>query len=354
MILLAVAAFMLSGCSLGSRSLLTSRSDYNHAVQRSADEQMLLNLVRLKFRDSPMFLAVSSVVSQMSYTANLSGTSNFAALTKPSGSLSSSLGFSESPVVTFSPLEGEQFTKQLLTPIALERITLLYHSGWSVERLLRICVQRLNDLRNAPPASGPTPFYPPVFATYKEATRILRELQINDQIDLRFGKMGEETLPILVKTHSSGNTEWQRLLALLNDVPNTKETFFLTQDPQMVKKGLIYVETRSLLGVLFFLSQSVEVSEQDKRAGRVTITTDKNGAVFDWGLVTEGLFQVQSSAGDPGDKAAVSVFYRGRWYFIADTDLESKSTFSLLHQLFSLQAYQNNPPPPALTMPLGH
>ena len=37
---------------------------------------------------------------------------------------------------------------------------------------------------------------------------------------------------------------------------------------------------------------------------------------------------------------------------IEDTDLETKSTFMLLRQLFDLQAGQTNPQVPALTLPV--
>ena len=39
-------------------------------------------------------------------------------------------------------------------------------------------------------------------------------------------------------------------------------------------------------------------------------------------------------------------------FYIEDTDLESKSTFILLRQLFDLQAGQSKPQVPALTLPV--
>jgi hypothetical protein len=52
-------------------------------------------------------------------------------------------------------------------------------------------------------------------------------------------------------------------------------------------------------------------------------------------------------------QAAVAVQYRGSWFYIDDADLGSKATFSLLSQLFALQAGKVAGIAPLLTLPLG-
>ncbi|HEY0135192.1 MAG TPA: hypothetical protein VGB85_13985, partial [Nannocystis sp.] len=42
--------------SVGPRSLQYGRGQYNVAIQRTNGEQLLLNLVRLRYRDAPLFL----------------------------------------------------------------------------------------------------------------------------------------------------------------------------------------------------------------------------------------------------------------------------------------------------------
>jgi len=51
--------------------------------------------------------------------------------------------------------------------------------------------------------------------------------------------------------------------------------------------------------------------------------------------------------------AAVRVRYRDHWFYIPDEDLASKSTFSLLAQLFALQAGSGDGLRPVLTLPVG-
>ena len=50
--------------------------------------------------------------------------------------------------------------------------------------------------------------------------------------------------------------------------------------------------------------------------------------------------------------AFVAIPYRGEWFYLADNDLESKSTFMLLTQLFRLQAVAAKSAGPTLTLPV--
>jgi hypothetical protein len=112
------------------------------------------------------------------------------------------------------------------------------------------------------------------------------------------------------------------------------------------------VETRSLLGILFYLSQAVEAPAADVRAGRIMVTRTETGATFDWTRVTGELLRVQSAPVRP-EGAAVSVPYRGSWFYIADSDLSAKSTFSLLSHLLALQSGEVQRLLPVLTLPVG-
>jgi len=63
----------LWGCSsFGPSRLPPDLFDYNGAIAESSQEQMLMNLVRLRYQDVPVFLSVSSVLSQYVYSGNAS------------------------------------------------------------------------------------------------------------------------------------------------------------------------------------------------------------------------------------------------------------------------------------------
>lgn len=69
-------------------------------------------------------------------------------------------------------------------------------------------------------------------------------------------------------------------------------------------------------------------------------------------MLTGELFRVGSSDQVPND-AFVRVEYRGTWFYIDDSDLNSKSTFNLLDQLFQLQSGNTRKAGPVLTLPLN-
>ena len=62
--------FFLGACQsyFGPTTLNTTHPAYNQAIVNSLDQQMLLNLVRLKYRDQPYFLKVGrSHLIQLDY-----------------------------------------------------------------------------------------------------------------------------------------------------------------------------------------------------------------------------------------------------------------------------------------------
>lgn len=71
LLMVCLAVLATTGCTvLGPRLLQGERVNYNLALQYTTDEQMLLNLVRLKYRDPPMFLDVSGIATQFAVSAS--------------------------------------------------------------------------------------------------------------------------------------------------------------------------------------------------------------------------------------------------------------------------------------------
>jgi hypothetical protein len=73
---------------------------------------------------------------------------------------------------------------------------------------------------------------------------------------------------------------------------------------------------------------------------------------FDWIKATGALLRVRSTSLPPTG-AVVSVSHRGNWFFIDDSDLSSKATFSLLSHLLALQSGEVQRLVPLLTLPVG-
>ena len=155
---LALLATLLTGCNaVGPRTIRGASFDYNEAIAHSWNQQLLLNLVRLRYRDSPYFLRVTSVTTQYVLEASAGLDQTFVGGSE-SDPTAAGVGveYTERPTVTYLPVQGEEFARQLLLPVSLESLFLLTQSGWSAKQVLSCCVERVGDLRNAA-ALGSTP-----------------------------------------------------------------------------------------------------------------------------------------------------------------------------------------------------
>jgi ubiquinone/menaquinone biosynthesis C-methylase UbiE len=64
-----------------------------------------------------------------------------------------------------------------------------------------------------------------------------------------------------------------------------------------------------------------------------------------------GLYQGTMLSKRDGQDASVAVQYNSRWFWIADTDIQSKSTFGVLILLFSIADTGVKGPAPVVTIP---
>jgi hypothetical protein len=247
----------------------------------------------------------------------------------------------------------------LLTPLTTEKILLLYRSGWHIKRLLTICVQGINGLKNAPRASGPTPGRAPEHEDFSKAMDLLRELERRDLVSLVHLPPASGKDPARVVLHIDPKAhalpETQALITLLNLSPNRPYyplVYSQLQESHLAPVDVIEIDTRSLLGVMFLLSNGVQAPEQDVKEGRVKVTLMESGQPFDWKAVLGDYLKVYVKSEMPVD-TQLRVNYRGHWFYIDDTDMESKSTFTFLSQIFSLQAGKAEGIVPVLTLPVG-
>ena len=185
--------------------------------------------------------------------------------------------------------------------------------------------------------------------TWKNASELLR-------FD-PFAQRSRENCTVGALRAESPDVDRLRELLRLNpdqtcfDLVEAEESEVRRFEPEQ-QLGELVVDTRSLTGVLYYLSNGVQAPPAHEEAGLVTRTVDAEGNPFDWSDVLGDLFTVHSSTRRP-DNAAVSVRHRGYWFYIRDDDETSKSTFLLLNQIFALQAGGVERIKPVLTLPIG-
>ncbi|MDQ7089988.1 MAG: hypothetical protein Q9M50_05015 [Methylococcales bacterium] len=356
LILLLTSIVLLSGCqsSFGPSGLSNTHPAYNQTIINTLNQQMLLNLVRLKYRDESYFLTISSVTSSLNFTGNIGVNASMNLL--GSNSISPQLGvsYSDSPTISYQPLQGEDFLKGILSPISLESILVMSQSGWDIKRIFGICIERINNILNAPRASGPAPAIEPEYKKFKALLDLFKEFQYKGRIEIGPSAFDNKKLVMMFKTNTANKNMLSRLANLLNFTitDNGKVYIELTNNFINTDTDKMAIRTRSISSVLFYLSQGIDIPEDHIEEGLVTITKTKSGSNFNWANTPAGsAFKVKVSYFYP-DNAFIAVNYRNHWFYIEDSDLNSKSTFMLLTQLFDLQAGQSSYSAPTLTLPV--
>lgn len=337
--LLALATVLLAGCAqLGPRALSEGRPLYNVAVQRTEAEQLLLNIVRQRYSDPVLFLDVTSIASGFSGQANVGWSSRvFESVTETASAV---LGGSlrENPNIFYAPNTGEKFVRQMLTPLSIEKLALVLQAGWSIERVLLMSGESMNKLRNTPQSRVSDAGTP----RYRAALVALRELQRDGELFIGAAPGEEGVLAITVKAIARERLAFREACELLEI---SCEEGSIRVRAALARQGdgeTIALATRSLFSTLYYLSRSVDVPEQDLRAG----LTSGGGARDAY----ESFFRVHSSAQAP-ERAAVAIHYRDSWFYISDDDIDSKVTFALLSMLVTLQSGDSATLAPLLALP---
>ena len=349
-------AMNFTGCAqLGPEFMGNGRNEYNKVLANTNDEQMLLNLVRRRYADSIAILEVNSVSTSLEWKQSAGLAANLFDGTIYDNNLGirGDGSYSEKPTITYLPLQGSDYVRNVLSPIQLDIVLLLSRSGWSIERLLRLTVNKINDVNNASEASGPTPSMEPSYKEFKALANIFYVLKEKNMINFGYQSDGStKEMALMIKPKYRESEEINELLASLNIL--TKRTIIpiSTDYSGIDERSNIEISLRSLAGIQFFLSHGVLIPEDDLSNHRVKITKKKNGESFDWQDILSDLFVVYSGKEKPAN-ASIKVQYRGYWFYIKDNDMESKYTLMLLNQISALQSGKIEKAGPILTLPVS-
>ena len=110
---LLLLCLLAAGCSLGPRQLKGNRLGYNTSIQKSDNQELLLNLVRLRYMEVPNFMQVSSVTASFEYSMGLEAQAQWSKgdfYTQFPRRFLNPLArgsYTESPTISYSPLAGK-------------------------------------------------------------------------------------------------------------------------------------------------------------------------------------------------------------------------------------------------------
>ena len=352
-----VLPVLYSGClpKIGSKAVRRERFDYNQEIVRSSNEQMLLNIVRLRYGDTPYFLELTSVVTQYGIEGDVAVGGQ---ITSPANSLDlgTAVSVSEHPTLTYAPLSGEQMATNMLAPLPLGAIMLFLQSGWHMDRLLVVCMARINDVYNATVGTAPNPDTKPDFQEFLAVAHAFRRLQVAGLIGLNWEHTAKDRIPhFWLKAPSNPSSPYTADIAFIKKslgLPADEMTFDLTAFPYDRKPNEVGMRTRSLLGILYFLGESIEVPAEHLQARLAVLSTETGGQPSDWSILLDNIMRIHAQKEKPAN-AAAAVHYRDYWFYIADDDSHSKATFSLVNYLYFLQSASSEGKTPLITLPVG-
>jgi hypothetical protein len=346
-----LATLILSACSqMGPQVLIAGRPQYNIAVQQTEAEQLLLNIVRNRYNDTILFLDITSIASGFSRGMNAGLLGSFSSGSQ-SGVTNIGGDIRENPNIFYAPNTGEKFVRQMLTPIDLRTVALLLQAGWSIERLMLLLGESANQLYNRPvedEANEPDDLFLRVADS-------LRNLQRNHQLIVGLESGAEESDVALVLAFDAGaieSSDYRVICEGLKVACDGKPLRLRQGFGAPADANTLALATRSLFSTIYHLSRHVDAPAPHVAAGFAAQSENVDISRSATGSPLRQLFFVHSSTGEP-EHAAVKVFYRDTWFFIADDDQDSKTTFALLSMLITLKSGDASGVAPLITIPSG-
>jgi len=390
-----------SGC-VGPNAVRYTRMRYNEVFRDTNDEQLLINIVRLRYADSPVFVDLPNITSQFEVAGQSSYYGGYGNQFKGR----TSLGFGgmtarDTPTLSYHPREGREMAKALLTPVSGD-LFIVVNAGANLEQLLLMSINDINDVSNAARATTLVPRVPDDNTLYLRGIRLLATLREREATELVLGTdeesddasdpipssrvqgrdllnaahdgrvfraRGDGQVALLKRekalhlkihpnyVHSPEMEEVARIFHLTPGLNMYRIKSELTEDvhrklPDPLEDNTIYMNLRSVLQIMTFLSKGVCIPEDHVQSGIAPVTPGPDGQPFDWTRVTAGNFAVHAQKHRPRD-AEVAVHYRGYWFYIASNDVNSRAVLAILEILFGLQESDGKNAGPLLTLPLG-
>jgi len=339
----ALAMLALAGCaSVSPDRINTDRMDYGQVIAESWKRQTLLNVVRMRYADAPVFLDVASVIDSYTVGGNANAQATLPSRIDPDVlQLGAGATWSNTPTVTYQPLLGDQFTRSLLQPIPPTSVFQLLQAGWPADLVLRTTVQSINGLRNDSFGRGGDPGF---FQLTEAMSRIQRAGALGIRVEPR--KDGSAVVIVL----RQGGTDKE----VLEDGRHVRELLGL--DAGIGEFDITYgllprsgrevaILSRSMLELFLELGFGIELPPAHAMDGRAAPGLWRPGDAEDKPLV-----RIHSGTEAPAD-IYTAVKYKGYWYWIDDTDIASKRTFTFLMILSSLAQTGQSPAVPVVTVP---
>ena len=344
-------AIVLTGCThLGPRTVAVDRFDYSTAIGDSWKQQTLLNIVKLRYMDLPVFVDVASIVSGYSMQTGVSVNGTLSSEKAIQGNYASIGGqaiYTDRPTITYVPMTGEKFLRGLITPIDPKNVFFLLQSGYAADFILGMAVESLNGVRNRSTAGGTVREADPNFV---RALALLREVQTAGAFGMRVeedkakGSTGvvffrrDDVSPEIAEK----GAEIRRLLRL----PPEPQKFVLAYSPARGAENELAVNSRSMLQIMQAFASHLDVPEphlKDHSAWPSLETTATSES-------RQQSVRIYSGKNKPAS-AFAAVRYRDYWFWVDNGDLQTKRALTVVMFFFTLADTGSPEKLPLITIP---
>lgn len=349
-LVIAFIAIAVTGCtSIGPKTIPRDRSSYIDSLAMSWKRQTLLNVVKLRYADIPVFLEVSQIVSGYTLQSTLAAEAELSDI-EDIVTLGANGQFTDRPTITYSPLTGDNFVKKLLSPIPPRAVLSLIQAGWSADLVLRLTVQAVNGQRNQ---SGLEPLQTPGDEDFYLLVELMREIQRSGAVGMRIEERDDERdTAVLFFYHEDVDAEVEDTIVKLKEV--------LGLEPQARRFSVAYgaipsgreeiaILTRSAIQIMGEIAAYIDVPPEDivNNLARETAAVETDIEVD----ITP-LINIKSGTDKPAD-AFIEVEYENHWFWIESNDFASKRIFSFLMLILMISETGQDGKLPVLTIPAG-
>ncbi|MBO9517288.1 MAG: hypothetical protein J7493_04410 [Porphyrobacter sp.] len=345
-LILATLPLSLTACSsLGPQQLGVDRSDYAQHLRETDKEELLLNIVAIRYGEPPLVLDVTSVISQYTREGSVRGELSVSPPPDDSaGVVGGEILLRETPTITYTPLSGDHYSRALLAPLAPATLLGMVEAGWSVGPLFRVGIRSINGVtqhsRAMLFAQAEDPEFEPVLAA-------LERLQRNRAIAMDVARAnggGFVATPArsLAELSDSDRADLEFVRRTLNlSGDGSRLSIIFAASP--TEPNQLAITTRSMFEILAEMAQGVEIPPEH---------ADQTAAAQSLPEGSAPLIRIRSGKSRPTDPH-VAIRYRGYWFWIDGTDVESKRSFLIAQVLMSLNDTSSDTNAPLVTIPTG-
>jgi hypothetical protein len=345
-----VLLLLLTGCThLGPKTVTVDRFDYSTAIADSWKQQTLLNIVKLRYMDLPVFVDVSSIVSGYSMQTGVSLNGTISSPGAVQGDFLAAGGqaiYTDRPTITYVPLTGEKFLRGLITPIDPKHIFAMLQSGYAADFILALTVEGLNGVRNRSVTGSGMREADPEFLRVLE---LLRQVQAAGAVGMRvetdpargatavlFFRRDDVPADIVQKT-----LEIRRLLKLSAE----PQKFTLAYSPVRGAENELTVNSRSMLQIMGAFSSYLDVPAAHLK-DRSAVPAFENQTPES----RKDSVRIHSGKTKPAH-AFAAVQYRDHWFWIDEGDWQTKRALTAVMFFFTLAETGDTGKLPLITIP---